>query len=101
MFQDDTAGLDDVDYYYDHDDDDDSSNENLMPGSFRNVVELDVDYYYHDDGDDNGDEFVIRKFHGDAAGLDADDYDDEEFVGVNFHDVSKKNERVCDHCHYT
>ena len=74
MFQDGTAGLDDVDYYYDHDDD--SSNENLMPGSFRNVVELDGDYYCHDDGDDNGDEFDIRKFHGDAAGLDADDYDE-------------------------
>ena len=45
-------------------------------------------------------EFDVRKFHGDATGLDYDDYDDE-FIGMKFYGANKSYERVRNHCHFT
>ena len=52
--------------------------------------DIDDEYYDQDDGDDNNDEFDAGKFHGDAAGLDdVDDNEDDLFEIMRFDGVSK------------
>ena len=64
------------------------------------VDAVDDDYFDHDDSNDK--EFNVRRFYGDAAGLDdIDDYDVEEFNGNRFYHASKNYKRALDHLHNT
>ena len=95
--------VDDSDDDSNHDSNDDNDGEEFNIREFHgDAAGLDdLDDDYYDNHDD---EFGPKKFHGNAVELDIDfDYDDynEEFNGMRFHGVSKNHERVHDHFHYT
>ena len=64
--------------FYDVDDsDDDSNDEEFQTRKFHgDAAELDDDEFYdHNDNDSDNEKFGVRKFHGDVSGL--DDADDD------------------------